>query len=103
MDTMPTETPLPTVFVRKRGRATVKLKAANTSLRRTFRVAVKAAEQALRTGDEPKATVLFSKMQEVVEAVADKGLFKRGMPAHDKRALSAKVRALGRVTSATTS
>ena len=79
---------------RKRARQTVKLNAANTSLRSKYRTAVKNVEKAVLAGDVEKAKDLFGKMQSVVDIVADKGIFHKNKAARDKSRLSAKVKAL---------
>lgn len=79
---------------RKRARQDVKLNAANSSLRSKYRTAVKNVEKAVVAGDKTKATELFSKMQAVVDIIADKGIFHKNKAARDKSRLSAKVKAL---------
>ncbi len=79
---------------RKRARQDVKLNAANSSLRSKYRTAVKNVEKAVVAGDKAKATELFSKMQAVVDIIADKGIFHKNKAARDKSRLSAKVKAL---------
>ncbi len=79
---------------RKRARQDVKLNAANSSLRSKSRTAVKTVEKAGLAGDKTKATELFSKMQAVVDIIADKGIFHKNKAARDKSRLSAKVKAL---------
>ncbi len=79
---------------RKRARQDVKLNAANSSLRSKYRTAVKNVEKAVLAGDKAKATELFAKMQAVVDAVADKGIFHKNKAARDKGRLSAKVKTL---------
>ena len=79
---------------RKRARQDVKLNAANSSLRSKYRTAVKNVEKAVQSGDKAKATELFTKMQSVVDAVADKGIFHKNKAARDKSRLSNKVKAL---------
>lgn len=79
---------------RKRARQDVKINAANTSLRSKYRTFVKNVEKAVLSGDKDKATEAFAKMQSVVDAVADKGIFHKNKAARDKSRLSAKVKAL---------
>lgn len=79
---------------RKRARQDVKLNAANSSLRSKYRTAVKNVEKAVLAGDKAKATELFAKMQSVVDAIADKGIFHKNKAARDKSRLSAKVKAV---------
>ena len=79
---------------RKRARQNVKLNSANTSLRSKYRTAIKNVEKAVAAGDKTKATELFAKMQQVVDIVADKGIFHKNKTARDKSRLSAKVKAL---------
>ncbi|MEN9843861.1 MAG: ribosomal protein [Pseudomonadota bacterium] len=79
---------------RKRARQDVKLNEANTSLRSKYRTFVKNVEKAVLTGDKAKATEAFAKMQSVVDAVADKGIFHKNKAARDKSRLSARVKAL---------
>jgi small subunit ribosomal protein S20 len=86
---------------RKRARQDVKLNVANTSLRSKYRTFVKNVEKAVLTGDKDKATEAFAKMQSVVDAVADKGIFHKNKAARDKSRLSAKVKALVTATAAT--
>src|SRR3989338_392564 len=83
---------------RKRVRQDIKINAANTSLRSKYRTAVKNVEKAVLAGDKTKATELFSKMQGVVDIIADKGIFHKNKAARDKSRLSAKVKALGLAT-----
>lgn len=78
---------------RKRARQNVKRNAAHASLRSKYRTAIKNVEKALLAGDNEKAKELFTKMQSVVDCVADKGLFHKNKAARDKRRLSAKVKA----------
>lgn len=79
---------------RKRARQDVKLNTANTSLRSKYRTVVKNVEKAVVAGDKSKATELFSKMQSVVDAIADKGIFHKNKAARDKSRLASKVKAL---------
>lgn len=79
---------------RKRVRQDEKINAANTSLRSQYRSAVKGIEKAVVAGDKTKATELFSKMQSVVDSVADKGIFHKNKAARDKSRLSGKVKSL---------
>ena len=68
---------------RKRARQDVKLNAANTSLRSKYRTVVKNVEKAVASGDKAKATELFGKMQSVVDAIADKGIFHKNKAARE--------------------
>ncbi|MET0311852.1 MAG: 30S ribosomal protein S20 [Burkholderiaceae bacterium] len=79
---------------RKRVRQDVKINAANTSLRSKYRTVVKNVEKAVASGDKTKAAEAFTKMQSVVDAVADKGIFHKNKASRDKSRLSAKVKAL---------
>ena len=79
---------------RKRVRQDDKLNAANTSLRSQYRTVVKNVEKAVIGGDKAKAAEAFTKMQAVVDSVADKGIFHKNKAARDKSRLSAKVKAL---------
>ena len=79
---------------RKRARQDIKLNAANSSLRSKYRTAVKNVEKAVLTGDKTKAAEAFARMQSVVDAVADKGIFHKNKAARDKSRLSSKVKAL---------
>ena len=79
---------------RKRARQNIKLNAAHTSLRSKYRTVVKNVEKALAAGEKDKAVELFSKMQAVVDSIADKGIFHKNKAARDKSRLSAKVKAL---------
>ncbi len=79
---------------RKRARQDVKLNAANSSLRSKYRAAVKNVEKSVLAVGKAKATELFAKMQAVVDAVADKGIFHKNKAARDKSRLSAKVKTL---------
>ena len=79
---------------RKRARQTVKLNAANTSLRSKYRTAVKKKKKAVLAGDKTKATELFAKAQSVLDIIADKGIFHKNKAARDKSRLAAKVKAL---------
>ena len=63
---------------RKRARQTVKLNAANTSLRSKYRTAVKNVEKAVLAGDKTKATELFAKAQSVLDTIAEQFT----LPAH---------------------
>ena len=71
-----------------------RINAANTSLRSKYRTAVKNVEKAVLAGDKTKAGELFAKMQAVVDAVADKGIFHKNKAARDKSRLAAKVKTL---------
>ncbi|GAB2805927.1 30S ribosomal protein S20 [Comamonas piscis] len=79
---------------RKRARQTVKLNAANTSLRSKYRTAIKNVEKAVAAGDKTKATELFAKAQSVLDTIADKGIFHKNKAARDKSRIAAKVKAL---------
>jgi small subunit ribosomal protein S20 len=79
---------------RKRVRQDVKINAANTSLRSKYRTAVKNVEKAVAAGDKTKAAEAFTRMQTVVDSVADKGIFHKNKAARDKSRLSSKVKAL---------
>jgi small subunit ribosomal protein S20 len=85
---------------RKRARQDVKLNAANTSLRSKYRTFVKNVEKAVASGDKTKATEAFAKMQSVVDAIADKGIFHKNKAARDKSRLSAQVKALNTAAAA---
>ncbi|GAB2703019.1 MULTISPECIES: 30S ribosomal protein S20 [Comamonas] len=79
---------------RKRARQTIKLNAANTSLRSKYRTAIKNVEKAVAAGDKTKATELFAKAQSVLDTIADKGIFHKNKAARDKSRIAAKVKAL---------
>lgn len=79
---------------RKRARQNIKLNAAHTSLRSKYRTVIKNVEKAVAAGDKDKAVELFSKMQGVVDSIADKGIFHKNKAARDKSRLSARVKAL---------
>ena len=55
---------------------------------------MKDVEKACMAGYKTKASELFAKMQAVVDAVADKGIFRKNKAARDKSRLSTKVKAL---------
>ena len=78
----------------KRVRQDVKLNAANTALRSKFRTVVKNVQKAVVTGDKAKAAELFKAAQNVIDSVADKGLFHKNKAARHKSRLSAKIKAL---------
>lgn len=79
---------------RKRARQNIKLNAAHTSLRSKYRTVIKNVEKAVAAGEKDKAVELFSKMQGVVDSIADKGIFNKNKAARDKSRLSARVKAL---------
>ena len=79
---------------RKRARQTIKLNAANTSLRSKYRTAIKNVEKAVAAGDKTKATELFAKAQSVLDTIADKGIFHKNKAARDKSRIAAKVKTL---------
>ena len=79
---------------RKRARQTIKLNAANTSLRSKYRTAIKNVEKAVAAGDKTKATELFAKAQSVLDTIADKGIFHKNKAARDTSRIAAKVKAL---------
>ena len=79
---------------RKRARQNIKLNAAHTSLRSKYRTVIKNVEKAVAAGEKDKAVELFSKMQGVVDSIADKGIFHKNKAARDKSRLSARVKAL---------
>ena len=81
-------------FGRKRARQNIKLNAAHTSLRSKYRTVIKNVEKAVAAGEKDKAVELFSKMQGVVDSIADKGIFHKNKAARDKSRLSARVKAL---------
>jgi len=78
----------------KRVRQDVKLNAHNTSLRSKFRTAIKNVQKAVIAGDKTKAAELFKTGQNVIDSVADKGIFHKNKAARHKSRLSAKVKAL---------
>ena len=79
---------------RKRALQNIKLNAAHTSLRSKYRTVIKNVEKAVAAGEKDKAVELFSKMQGVVDSIADKGIFHKNKAARDKSRLSARVKAL---------
>ena len=79
---------------RKRARQNIKLNAAHTSLRSKYRTVINNVEKAVAAGEKDKAVELFSKMQGVVDSIADKGIFHKNKAARDKSRLSARVKAL---------
>ena len=79
---------------RKRARQNIKLNAAHTSLRSKYRTVIKNVEKAVAAGEKDKAVELFSKMQGVVDSIADKCIFHKNKAARDKSRLSARVKAL---------
>ena len=79
---------------RKRARQNIKLNAAHTSLRSKYRTVIKNVEKAVAADEKDKAVELFSKMQGVVDSIADKGIFHKNKAARDKSRLSARVKAL---------
>lgn len=85
---------------RKRARQTVKLNAANTSLRSKYRTFVKNVEKAVVAGDKEKAVAAFAAAQSVIDSIADKGIFHKNKAARDKSRLSAKVKALSQAAAA---
>jgi small subunit ribosomal protein S20 len=79
---------------RKRARQDVKLNAANTALRSKFRTVIKNVQKAVLSGDKAKAADLFTVAQQVIDSVADKGIFHKNKAARHKSRLSAKIKAL---------
>ena len=79
---------------RKRVRQDVKLNAANTALRSTFRTLINNVQTAVVAGDKAKAADLFKSAQSVIDSVADKGIFHKNKAARHKSRLAAKVKAL---------
>ena len=79
---------------RKRARQDVKLNAANSALRSTFRTVIKNVQKAIVTGDKAKAADLFKTAQPVIDSVADKGIFHKNKAARHKSRLSSKIKAL---------
>jgi len=79
---------------RKRARQDVKLNAANSALRSKFRTAIKNVQKAVVAGDKTKAAELFKAAQNVIDSVADKGIFHKNKAARHKSRLSAKIKAL---------
>ncbi|MDC6166297.1 30S ribosomal protein S20 [Paucibacter sp. XJ19-41] len=79
---------------RKRARQDVKLNAANTALRSKFRTVIKNVQKAVIAGDKTKAAELFKTAQNVIDSVADKGIFHKNKAARHKSRLSAKIKAL---------
>jgi len=79
---------------RKRARQDVRLNAANSSLRSKFRTSIKNVLKAVQSGDKAKATDLFKTAQQVIDSIADKGLFHKNKAARHKSRLSAKVKSL---------
>ena len=78
---------------RKRARQDVKLNAQNTSLRSHFRTVIKNVQKAVVAGDKPKAAELFKLAQNVIDSIADKGIFHKNKAARHKSRLAAKVKA----------
>ena len=78
----------------KRVRQDVKLNAANTALRSKFRTVIKNVQKAVIAGDKAKAAALFKTAEQVIDSVADKGLFHKNKAARHKSRLSAKLKAL---------
>ena len=78
----------------KRVRQDAKLNAANTALRSKFRTVIKNVQKAVLAGDKAKASDLFKTAEQVIDSVADKGLFHKNKAARHKSRLSAKVKAL---------
>lgn len=78
----------------KRVRQDVKLNAANTALRSKFRTVIKNVQKAVIAGDKSKAADLFKTAEQVIDSVADKGLFHKNKAARHKSRLSAKIKAL---------
>jgi small subunit ribosomal protein S20 len=78
----------------KRARQDVKLNAANTALRSQFRTVIKNVQKAVVLGDKTKAAELFKTAQNVIDSVADKGIFHKNKAARHKSRLSAKIKAL---------
>jgi small subunit ribosomal protein S20 len=79
---------------RKRARQDVKLNAHNSALRSKFRTVIKNVQKAVVAGDAAKATDLFKSAQNVIDSIADKGLFHKNKAARHKSRLAAKVKAL---------
>ena len=79
---------------RKRARQDVKLNAANSALRSKFRTVIKNVQKAIVSGDKAKAADLFKTAQNVIDSVADKGIFHKNKAARHKSRLSAKIKAL---------
>ena len=79
---------------RKRARQDVKLNAANTALRSTFRTVIKNVQKAVSAGDKAKAAELFKSAQPVIDSVADKGIFHKNKAARHKSRLAAALKAL---------
>jgi small subunit ribosomal protein S20 len=80
---------------RKRARQDVKRNADNSSLRSHFRTVIKNVQKAVVAGDKPKAAELFKLAQNVIDSIADKGIFHKNKAARHKSRLSAKIKALG--------
>jgi small subunit ribosomal protein S20 len=80
---------------RKRARQDVKRNADNTALRSHFRTVIKNVQKAVVAGDKPKAAELFKLAQNVIDSIADKGIFHKNKAARHKSRLSAKIKALG--------
>ncbi|MFN9709343.1 MAG: 30S ribosomal protein S20 [Burkholderiales bacterium] len=78
----------------KRVRQDAKINAANTALRTRFRTVVKNVQKAVVAGDKAKAADLFKVAQQVIDSVADKGIFHKNKAARHKSRLSAKVKAM---------
>ncbi|MBL8343533.1 MAG: 30S ribosomal protein S20 [Rubrivivax sp.] len=79
---------------RKRARQDVALNAHNSALRSEFRTMVKSVIKAVASGDKAKAGEVFKAAQNVIDSVADKGIFHKNKAARTKSRLAAKVKAL---------
>ncbi len=78
----------------KRVRQDAKINTANVALRTRFRTVIKNVQKAVVAGDKAKATDLFKLAQQVIDSVADKGIFHKNKAARHKSRLSSKIKAL---------
>ncbi len=79
---------------RKRARQALKQRAHNASLRTAFRTAIKKVVKAVEAGDKAAANTVFQTSVNVINRIADKGVFHKNKAARHKSRLSAKVKAM---------
>ena len=78
----------------KRAKKSVKLRAANVSMRTTLRSAIKKVQKAIAAGDRAAAEAALASEQATIDRIARKGIVHKNKAARHKSRLAAQVKAL---------
>lgn len=79
---------------RKRARQSVKRNLHNSSLRSSFRTAIKSVRKAIAAGDKAAATKVFQSAQGVIDRIADKKIVHKNAAARYKSRLVAAIKSM---------